>query len=483
MTIDPSSMDQTSVEIQPLEKRLRPNSRGTSTHGFFSSILPIDFGYEDLSDRFREASFGSIDFEKQYASDYFIRLEKSRSALQAASESRWVDTKTIPSSQIVGHVKAYKSLEKDIVLFGVLFKDMALKPNVLSDIQDNLNLSESFMVPKGCSEISKRLSETDTIYLEDMEARLQLVFPPSQADDMRRLVTGVTIAVLGHVNDQGHFEVTDYTLPGYPTVPTMDLSSNDSPTYVAIVSGLQIGSPKTNPLALNLLRDFMIGASSSQTDRDLASRVARLVVAGDSIYFNQLKDPASTSIAEMDMYFSELSSVIPVDVMTGPRDPANYCLPQEPLHSGLFPNARRYANLTVHTNPYKFKVGDLVFLGTSGQNVTDVLQYSSLEDPLDCLELIANARYLAPTAPDTLACYPFTTVDPMVIDDESSSAARILFAGNQMSTGSRMLGNNPESGVVLVSVADFSVNPSLILININDTSDVRVVSFDVPKEI
>ena len=391
----------------------------------------------------------------------------------------------ITPAQIVGHVKAYKALDKDIVLFGVLFKDMALKPSVLADIQDNLNLSESFMVPKGCSEITKKLSEGDTIYLEDMEARLQLVFPSSRGEELKKLVTGVTIAVLGHVNDQGHFEVTDYALPGYPSVSGMDISTDGStPTYVAIVSGLQVGSPTTNPLALNLLRDFMIGASSCQADRDIASRIARLVVAGDSIYFNHLKDPSGSSLTEMDLYFSELSSVIPVDVMTGPRDPANYCLPQEPLHSGLFPNARRYANLTVHTNPYKFKVGELVFLGTSGQNVTDFLQYSSLEDPLDCLEMIANSRYLAPTAPDTLACYPFTTVDPLVIEDEEPSVARILFAGNQSSTGTRKLGSTEgPSNVLLASVADFAVTPSLLLVNICDINDVKVVTFDVPRDI
>ena len=52
-----------------------------------------------------------------------------------------------------------------------------------------------------------------------------------------------------------------------------------------------------------------------------------------------------------------------------------------------------------------------------------------------------------------------------------------------MTTGARMLGNTNESGVVLASVADFSVNPSLLLVNIRDLSDVRVVSFDVPRDI
>jgi DNA polymerase delta subunit 2 len=369
------------------------------------------------------------------------------------------------------------------VLFGVLFKDMALKPSVLSDIQENLNLSEAFMIPKGCSDISKRLSETDTVYLEDMEARLQLVFPSSRGEDLKKLVTGITIAILGHATEQGHFEVTDFVLPGYPSISHMDTSKSESPVYVGIVSGLQVGSPDSNPVSLNLLRDFIMGASGSTSDRDLASRMVRLVIAGDSLYYNQLKDPSGSSLAEADMFFSELSSVIPVDVMTGARDPSNYCLPQEPLHSGLFPNARRYANLTVHTNPYKFKMGQVVFLGTSGQNVTDFLQYSSIEDPLESLEVIANSRHLAPTAPDTLACYPFTTVDPLMVDDEAGSVARIIFAGNQSVTKSRMMNSENDDEVVVASVADFAVNPSLLLVNINDIRDIRVVAFETPKHI
>ena len=446
-------------------------------------LIFVEFGYEDLSSLFQEASFGAIDFEKQYASDYFIRLEKTRASLQSVSESRWVKTGRIAPDQIVGHVKSYKSEGKDIVLFGVLFKDMALKPSVLSDIQDNLNLSESFMVPSGCSEITKKLSESDTLFLEDMEARLQLVFTESQSEIIKKLVTGITIAVVGHVSDQGHFEVVDFALPGYPPITRMNMSNRESPVYVAIVSGLQLGSPSSNPLALRLLLDFMIGASSSALDRELASQISRLVVAGDSVYYNPLKDPAGMSLSEMDMYLSDLSSVIPVDVMTGPRDPSNYCLPQEPLHSGLFPNAKRYSNLTVHTNPYKFKVGNVVFLGTSGQNVTDVLQYSSLEDPIDCLELIANSRHLAPTAPDTLACYPFTTVDPMVITDDDT-VAQVLFAGNQKVTSSRSLIDGSESSsAVLASIADFTVNPSVLLININNVEDRRVISFNIPTDI
>lgn len=42
------------------------------------------------------------------------------------------------------------------------------------------------------------------------------------------------------------------------------------------------------------------------------------------------------------------------------------------------------------------------FLGTSGQNVSDIFRYSSMEDHLEILEWTLQVRHVSPTAPDTL---------------------------------------------------------------------------------
>lgn len=44
----------------------------------------------------------------------------------------------------------------------------------------------------------------------------------------------------------------------------------------------------------------------------------------------------------------------------------------------------------------------LRFLGTAGQNVSDIVKYSSVDDHLQILESTLRLRHLAPTAPDTL---------------------------------------------------------------------------------
>lgn len=42
------------------------------------------------------------------------------------------------------------------------------------------------------------------------------------------------------------------------------------------------------------------------------------------------------------------------------------------------------------------------FLGTSGQNVSDIFKYSSMDDYLEILEWTLRAGHISPTAPDTL---------------------------------------------------------------------------------
>lgn len=42
------------------------------------------------------------------------------------------------------------------------------------------------------------------------------------------------------------------------------------------------------------------------------------------------------------------------------------------------------------------------FLGTSGQNVSDIFRYSGMEDHLEILEWTLRVRHISPTAPDTL---------------------------------------------------------------------------------
>ena len=137
--------------------------------------------------------------------------------------------------------------------------------------------------------------------------------------------------------------------------------------------------------------------------------------------------------------------------MPGPLDPTNLSLPQQPLHSCLFPQGNRFSSLHLVTNPYSFNLDGYSIMGHSGQPVQDILRQTrsivlpnvtdindeSNERQQLALNTINALRktilwgHLAPTAPDTLACHPFTDMDPFILDQDQ--LPRIMFSGCQVS--------------------------------------------------
>jgi DNA polymerase II small subunit/DNA polymerase delta subunit B len=136
-----------------------------------------------------------------------------------------------------------------------------------------------------------------------------------------------------------------------------------------------------------------------------------------------------------DNLLSQFARSVCLDVMPGPDDPSNVALPQQPLHQCMFPRSAGYRDgFQLVTNPYKCEIGGTVFLGHSGQPVSDIARYSHIglnndEDGLDLtiLESTLKWQHLAPTAPDTLPCFPFKQRDPLVI---SGKVPDVLFTGS-----------------------------------------------------
>jgi len=159
--------------------------------------------------------------------------------------------------------------------------------------------------------------------------------------------------------------------------------------------------------------------------------------------------------------------------MPGAGDPVSFLFPQQPLHPCMLPHSSRFNTLGLCTNPHSLSVGGVCFLGHSGQPVKDILMQtmavsvgrtepegsavsmdisgggsdsssdtvgkaetlsigSGVDREIDReLEVLCSTlrwAHLAPTAPDSLPCFPLseTDPDPFVID----SAPHVLFAGN-----------------------------------------------------
>lgn len=407
--------------------------------------------YTCRDDRFL---IGKKSFDRQFAQLYFYRLTTLRPIVEEAARKRWPDV-------TVGKILDIPE-EGEAAAVGTLYKSMQLKPSILDEYVKDRALGPHLA--------GARFTSTDDyMILEDDGARLTL---RGDALKVEKLVTGIVAAVRGRCLPNGEFEVSDICFPGLAPQPPMPALNNDK--YVALVSGLSIGNEADDPLKLDLLLDYLAGKLGGEEERKTVSRIARVVIAGGlmpgcavlsqpTAYASaRSRVNAAALIHEVDMRMTELASAVPVDLMPGASDPANYSLPQQPLHPCVLPGVGRFKSVVRATNPHEFEADGVRFLGTSGQNVDDICRYANYDDHSEVLDGLLTWRHLIPTAPDTLAAYPYADADPFIME----TAPHVLFSGSQPEFSTSLVkGENGES-VRVVCIPDFVSTGCLVLVNL-----------------
>ncbi|PRW57144.1 DNA polymerase delta small subunit [Chlorella sorokiniana] len=395
------------------------------------------------------------EYDRQYAQLYFYRLLQMRAHVEAAARSAWPG---IPVVRILSVPE-----DGEVAVVGTLYKEMALKPSILDEYVKDRSLGQQL----GRARFS---TPEDRLVLEDEGARVTLC---GDACPVGECVTGVVAAVRGRVQPNGDFEVTGCVYAGAPPQPPLPRCEDK---YVALVSGLGVSDGEGSPLRLQLLVDYLGGLLGGEGERSgVVGRIARVVVAGGLLKTSSaLSQPTAYSsvrqqaaalgpLRDVDMALSELAAAVPVDIMPGAGDPANYTLPQQPLHRCLFPGAAAYSSLQRATNPHDFDVDGVTFLGTSGQNVDDIYRYSDIEDRAAILGKLLQWRHLAPTAPDTLAAYPYYESDPFILE----SSPHVLFAGGQPAFATGVAEVAGGGSVRLVAIPNFCSTGCVVLLNLS----------------
>ncbi|KAJ4831018.1 DNA polymerase delta subunit 2 [Turnera subulata] len=393
---------------------------------------------------------------QQYSQIYYVRLRMMRTLLHSL----------VPLWK--PHVPVCTILEleggKECIIVGTLYKHMKLKPCILDEYSKErsavpLVKPHNFMHPD------------DHLVLEDESGRVKLsgtVLLPST------YVTGVVVALLGKETDAGDFLVQDVLEAGLPPQIQLPLKSRED-KYVVFVSGLSVGSSTSNPLQFQLLVDHITGYLGDEKEQSIAAEIVHLVIAGDSVEIprNLLNGQNLASrdqsrlfepVKELDIFLTQIAAGVSLDIMPGSNDPANFSLPQQPLNRCLFPGSATYNTFRSCTNPHCFELDNVRFLGTSGQNIDDLEKYSDADDELDFMERTLKWRHLAPTAPNTLGCYPFTDRDPFLIDN----CPHVYFVGNQKKYGTRLLKGSEGQLVRLISIPKFSETGVAVVLNMRN---------------
>ena len=429
--------------------------------------------YTSLDARFH-LKLSSRNYDRQYSQLYFYRLVQMRPVLEQAARSKWPD---VPVVRVLDIPE-----EGEVIVVGTLYKEMSLKPSILDEYTKERALSAQLGR-------TRFVQPDDRVVLEDEGARVSLSgegLPPGSCG------AGVLAAVRGTVQPNGEFEVQEACFAGIAPqspLPAAKTAQGED-TYVALLSGLGLGADGApNLIQLQLLVDYCSGALGGSAEQATAARIARVIIAGGLLTGStNLSQPTTYAslrqqvaalgpVREADIRLTELAAAVPVDVMPGAADPANYSLPQQPLHRCLFPGASSFSTFERCTNPHSFELDGVKFLGTSGQNVDDVVRYSDIDDRTAVLEKMLTWRHLIPTAPDTLASYPYHDSDPFIIDE----APHVLFAGGQPELDSAVV-NGPEGQAVrVVAVPDFASTGTIVLLNLR-TLDVHPVQFECSME-
>ncbi|ODV78723.1 uncharacterized protein CANTADRAFT_53414 [Suhomyces tanzawaensis NRRL Y-17324] len=442
-------------------------------------------------------------YDRQFYSMYQFRYKHLKDRVLRAATAKWGDgTKKVDGQNIFKQDKILDIQSGQLCwVIGTVFCDLKNKLDILQDVEKGVD-DVLPVAPATYVDAEEEGKPITSVMLEDESGRAVL-----HNDEFLKkniLVTGCIVAVLGMEIQAGVFEIMDVVYPDpCPTGPLPAESSGK----IAIVSGLSISEGVEDDLRLELLKQYLAGELGLEKDINAVKDITRLVVAGDSI--KQLQEATSESerrdfvttnnygskntlkynpesLVKLDQFLHVILTHMPVSIMPGDSDPAEICLPQQPLHKSLFGgnyrfmNEDRFQNLT---NPHWFEFDGIRVLGTSGQNITDILKYlpaSTQEENIliQAMESTIKWQDIIPTAPDTLYCYPYDDFDPFLLEDETP---HVYFAGNQKLYGLKRYqfkAGGQEHSVRMLSVPRFCETGQIVVLDLK-TLESEVVTIEL----
>ncbi|CAG8090415.1 unnamed protein product [Penicillium salamii] len=482
-------------------------------------------------------------YQQQYGDMYFLRLAKLKPSVEQVARDAWEGL--VIAGEKVRRVDRVLDVRQGELCWvaGTVYMELPMKPNILEDLtKENFTLAP---VPRR-TYTDPSNPEATQIMMEDESGRLRLTGNFLRST---QLATGAIVAALGTEDANGDFEVIDIKLPDLPPqsqrwegkAPENGPDTGKAHGKIAFVSGLGITGTSGDTLALELLTDYLLGYTGfSETENGSptsSSKITRLIIAGNSLGASVTTDATAdgkpqpkkygydasaynaSPITQLDNFLAEILPSIPVTLMPGEKDPANFSLPQQGIHRAMFPQSRAYSAPPPRgddkpeagwfdsvTNPWDGDIEGWRVWGCSGQNVDDVLRYMTLESSesspdgsigsdarIRVMEAMLRWRCGVPTAPDTIWSYPYQSDDPYILE----SCPHIFFAGNQpefktatiegdvplrLDGDTDMTGADGSDvpGVRVLALPKFNETGQLILVD-TETLEVEVVRFEVFK--
>ncbi|KRX01172.1 hypothetical protein PPERSA_08273 [Pseudocohnilembus persalinus] len=437
-------------------------------------------------------------FHVQYSHIYFLRQEQLGLILR---ERFLEDKQKFIAPNIV-------SIEpgQNVIAIGTLSKIMKLKPQFVEQYDSVQQKGINYCDP------------SDYLYLEDSSGKIKLEFDQNsfyydlqnnqQLVNEQNLLTGIVCALVGQQNEEsGKFLVYQMIFKGLNdqnndkfqierpifknknnNFKTIDqyINPQSEDQFVAFVSGINFC--ETNQFfPFLMLKNFLFGNDLNPKLTEFSKRIQKLVITGNLIKepenleevtegaykideeYTKLYQHISNTMNYLDSQLAELLEYIPIDIMPGPNDPSNQLYPQQQLNKCYFPKSYKYAGLNSLSNPCHIECNDVQMIGTGGQNIQDLKQYSNLGRDGDDLQIIENNilwGHLAPTAPDSLNCYPFTKEKDVFVLEQ---IPHVYFVGNCQKFGTKIIyDEKSERFCRIIAIPQFSQSQSIVLLNLKN---------------
>lgn len=480
-----------------------------------------------MNDNFRKSAICSESLDKtfinpakkrtygsQFNNLYSHRSNELKKRVMKLAMPKWSD------AQINGKKPKfiYKVLDvpflEPVFIIGTTLADMKFKPDVLKEVELNVqgHFKELEDLTNGIGKVHNKIDDlrkssysdpkTDKLWLEDESGRI-LLTGDHLSDKI--LVTGLVIGVLGMEIESGIFHVVDIVYPeAAPQKEIPQTPANSSKGKLLLCSGLNFNEKSSDLAKYELLKNWVMGELGDTRVND----IVEMTIVGNCVDIlpsnNNLKSQKNKytedfisnyderSVKFIDSYFNDILHSIPISVAPGTHDIVEAGLPKQPIHHSLFHKSSQRSNFKGLTDPSFYDIEGLRLLFSSGENVNDILKYIipniqvtedevsnciSTDSRLKVIEESLLWQIIAPTAPDTLWCYPFEDRDPFTLLE----TPHVYIVGNQPNFETSLIELKRKNGDILpvriIAVPEFNESNSCVLLDL-DTLKCELVNFN-----
>lgn len=417
-----------------------------------------------------EGGFKLEDFncDLQYFAYYNSRFDLIKPYLVDAVTRKWgSDIPVMTLHQMADRTE--DQVEQKVVVLGVIFKHCVAQPSILKEVSED--------IPVLTQPVDQFISDEDSLWLQSDDETIEIV-----GLDLHGHCTGVCVALMG-VEDERRsaFLTEDFCYAQIWSAPaTVDRPLPLQDQYIALVSGLgfskYMSSNQKLVKALNILVNILRGYSSFTQKRP----ISRVIIAGNGIgadarqqecdslldkampmWTQKTRNQTLYATALYDKFLSRVGRHIEVDAMPGPHDPTHQLWPQQPFNPCIFRRSFEMSSVKCVTNPHSAVYNGVQVLGTCGQNIDSIRDFVNTKDSIEIMRKTLEWLHIAPTAPDSLPCYPFKDKDPFVL----TSYPDLYFVGNQSEFNRGTFEAPNGKKVALISIPSFEKKMVFVILN------------------